>query len=71
MIYACPSPDDRIDQGDILDGCPILNVVGFNAGEIDTGSIEVEGAFCRVLVLTQACDLANRKTSMATVAVVR
>ncbi len=66
MIYTCPSPDAPIDQGDILDGCPVLTIPRFNADDLSVGNpdgLEVEGAFCRVLVLTQACDLANKTLS--------
>jgi hypothetical protein len=74
MIYASPAAENPVDQGDILEGCPVLTIAAFNAADLDAGKpdgLEIEGAFCRVLVLTQTCDLANRKTTMATVAVLR
>jgi hypothetical protein len=62
MIYDSPLPDDPIDQGDIIDGCPILHVADFDVdelGRLDLDSLEIQGAWCRVLVLTQTCDLAK------------
>jgi len=73
MIYDLPAPDDPVDQGDIIDGCPVFHVAGFQIDDLETKkpeSLELQGAFCRVLVLTQTCDLANRKTSVATAALV-
>ena len=74
MIYDAPAPEEPIDQGDIVDGCPIFGIAGFESDALDAGipdGLEIEGAFCRVLVVTQTCDFANQKASMATVALVR
>lgn len=74
MIYDSPLPDDPIDQGDLIDGCPVFHVADFDVdefGETALDALEIQGASCRVLVLTQTCDLANQKTTTATVAVVR
>ena len=30
MIYRHPAPEDPLDQGDLIDGCPLLLVTGFN-----------------------------------------
>ena len=67
MIYQAPTPDDSIDQADLVEGCPILelmeyDVEGSNASQVDVVSH-------RVLVLTQTCDLVNRKLTAVTVAV--
>src|SRR5712692_5140808 len=69
MIYRLPQPDDPIDQGDILDGCPVLWIAGFEVDNLDT--LETLRSIERVVVLTQTCDLANRKLTAATVAVIR
>jgi hypothetical protein len=68
MIFACPAAEDPIDQGDILEGCPLTFLVQNNLD--DPGPTEVDCIPARVLVLTQTCDLANQKASLITVAVV-
>lgn len=67
MIYSRPEADALVDQGDIIDDCPILVIGKFDAPTLE---FEVVSRLFRVLVLTQACDLANRKVSMANVALV-
>lgn len=74
MIYVLPPPSDAVDQGDVIDACPVLHIASYNVSDFEAkklDSLEIQGAFCRVLVLTQTCDLANRKTTLATVALVR
>jgi hypothetical protein len=68
MIYGGASPHDPVDQADIVEGCPLIFVTGFDPDDFDTN--EIEFVPTRVLVLTQTCDLANQKTSMVTVAIV-
>ena len=67
MIYSRPEADALVDQGDIIDDCPILVIGKFDASTLE---FEVVSRLFRVIVLTQACDLANRKVSMANVALV-
>ncbi len=66
MIYRQPSREEAIDQGDIIDGCPLLEVTGFDPVNVDP--LEVGYSGDRVVVLTQACDLANEKTTAVVVA---
>lgn len=66
MIYDAPAPDDPIDQGDLISGCPILSIAGFDLSALTTPG--VRSVLNRVLVLTQTCDLANDKAVAATVA---
>lgn len=66
MIYGKPSDDAPIDQGDILDGCPQLSFIKWDLDEPSEASIKQVQA--RVIVLTQACDLANEKTNRILVA---
>jgi len=68
MIYQLPPADAALDQGDLIDGCPILSLASFVVGSPD--SLEIKFAFHRVIVLTQTCDLANQKTTQVNVAVV-
>src|SRR5947209_10074712 len=66
MIYSLPAAEEAIDQGDLIDQCLVLDV---KAPPPDTTSQPAIGfAFRRVIVLTQTCDLANEKTTVANVA---
>ena len=68
MIYEDPDPADALTQGDILDGCPILFWENPPAG---ISAQPESGTLCvRVVVLTQACDLAHVKATRVLVAVV-
>lgn len=68
MIYHLPPPNDPIDQGDIVDRCPTLYDAGYEP-EV-AGSMKVDYALQRIIVLTQTCDLANLKTRQVVTAVV-
>ena len=68
MIYEEPDPADALTQGDIVDSCPILfweNPPAGSQAQPESGSTRV-----RVVVLTQACDLAQAKATRVLVAVV-
>jgi hypothetical protein len=67
MIFLTPTGGEAIDQGDIIDNCPILSVVSFDADRPD--SLEVKSTLQRVIVMTQTCDLANLKVSRVLAAV--
>ena len=66
MIYSLPSQNEPLDQGDLIDGCPTLFVKYFRDESL--GSVDLDCDFCRVIVLTQTCDLANLKTTTISVA---
>ena len=68
MIYLVPSFENPLDQGDIIDGCPILQILKFDLRNPE--SPQVSCSAHRVVVLTQTCDLANQKTQRITVAIV-
>jgi hypothetical protein len=68
MIYQSVSADTPLSQGDIIDGCPLFRQLA-QTGEIDLEEIPARW-LARVIVLTQACDLAHAKTSKVLVAVV-
>lgn len=68
MIYRRPQLDAPVDQGDVIDGCPLVTVSQFDP--VSPATPVVEHAIGRVVVLTQACDLVNRKVSQVTVALV-
>ncbi len=69
MIYEVRSSEAPLDQGDIIDECPL---VYWMADRQQNGALQVQSASSveRVVVLTQACDLANIKTSKVQVSVV-
>ena len=64
MIYQIPPPEEPISQGDIIDNCAILFWDG-SVGELQPATVRV-----RVIILTQACDLAQSKAERVLVAVV-
>ena len=68
MLFAAPGPNEPLSQADILDGCPIF---GF---DVSGGHVELDAGPARwherVIVLTQACDLTQTKTTKVLVALV-
>lgn len=66
MIYPFPAADEPLDQGDLIDGCPVVAVTDFRVAQLDTAKVQLD--LHRVIVLTQACDLANRKVDAVIVA---
>lgn len=69
MIFRLPTPEEAIDQGDIIDECPLFYVSQFDSTRLFAP--EVRCVPSRVVVLTQTCDLANGKTDQALCAVAR
>jgi hypothetical protein len=67
MIYDQPLPEAGIDQGDIIEGCPIVSIVAYDLSKPEAAETKVN--VHRIVVLTQTCDLANDKTLAANVAV--
>lgn len=63
-MYYQVSADTPLQQGEIIDGCPILSWSFIDDQWIATESLE------RVIVITQACDIANEKTTRLQVALV-
>lgn len=68
MIYQTPAPDAPLDQADLVSSCPIALLMEFDLEGVKPPEVQV--SLCRILVLTQACDLANLKASSVTVAIV-
>src|SRR5438552_6231585 len=66
MIYDRPAPDDPIDQGDLIDGCPVVRVTGFEPDQPRTATVDLD--VHRGIVLPQTCDLANEKVLDAVLA---
>jgi hypothetical protein len=69
MIYEQPDPALGVSQGDIIDDCPIL--FWDVPPDADDGQPESQTTRVRVIVLTQACDLAQAKATRVLVAVVQ
>lgn len=65
-MYLPAERSDALTQGHILDSCPIL---GFEVSSPDSRLVSTEER-ARVIVLSQACDLAQEKTNRVLVAVV-
>jgi hypothetical protein len=66
MIFAAPTPDEPLSQADILDGCPIFGLEA-SGKDVDLNAPPARWSE-RVIVLTQACDLAQAKTTRILVA---
>ncbi|HEV3145152.1 MAG TPA: hypothetical protein VGZ47_14780, partial [Gemmataceae bacterium] len=68
MIFGVPALDEPLSQADVFDACPIFGL------EVSGKPIDLNAAPAqwqeRVIVLTQACDLAQTKTSKVLVALV-
>ena len=73
MIFDSPPLDAPVDQGDIIDGCPLHHLACFDVADLlaQRAPVSVVCTYSRVLVLTQTCDLAQKKSSVVLVAVVR
>ena len=48
MIYFAPTPDKFIDQGDLIDECPVVSIVDYHPSQLNTEKVEFEQR--RVLV---------------------
>ena len=68
MIYQAVRAEEPLSQGDIIEGCPIFGVA--EVADAFAPDAQPTRWFVRVIVLTQACDLAHAKTSKVLVAVV-
>jgi hypothetical protein len=66
VIYDAPTPNVPLDQGDLIDNCPILHIRSFDVDQPRALAIDFD--FRRVIVLTQTCDLANEKVSAVNLA---
>ena len=66
MIYSRAAAEEAIDQVALIDDCVVLRIKAVQPNS--SSHPEVDFAFRRVIVLTQTCDLANDKVTMANVA---
>src|SRR5579859_6287153 len=66
-MFSVPDIGIPLTQGDILDECPLISLR--SEGSLgDLQSLPVQRWTSRVIVLTQACDLAQIKTGIVLVA---
>lgn len=68
MIYSRPAESGPVDQGDIVDDCPVT--IFETLPDPLSKSAEFTSQLRRVYVLTQACDLAQQKVASVVVATV-
>ncbi len=65
-MYAVPPAEEPLAQGDILDSCPIFGL------EVPATGVDLEAAPARwrerAIILTQACDLAQTKSTKVLIA---
>lgn len=66
MIYSLPQADESLDQGDILDDCPMVTVAGHAPNRLEEARLELG----RAIILTQTCDIAQAKAERFVVAAV-
>lgn len=66
MIYDSPESASPVDQGDIVFDCPLISIAAYDPQAPE--SVPVDVSHERVIVLTQTCDLAQRKVSRVIVA---
>jgi hypothetical protein len=50
VIYHAPTPDQPLDQADIVEACPVLTLTTFDLDALKPPKITVSP--CRVIVLT-------------------
>jgi hypothetical protein len=68
MIYSRPPDSAPVDQGDVFDDCPVA--LFESVPEMYAATAELTSQLRRVYVLTQACDLAQRRVSNIVVSLV-
>jgi len=66
-MFTIPAVADPLTQGDLFDDCPLVSLSADKA-PIDLNVMGVQRWHTRVIVLTQACDLAQPKTDLVLVA---
>jgi hypothetical protein len=66
MIYRLPALDEAVDQGGIIDDCPLIAVASL--GPVGNDDVHVEQWIARVVTLTQTCDLVQGRVSQVVVA---
>jgi hypothetical protein len=66
MMYEGSSVESPLSQGDVIEGCPLFSLDDPNAvADLTVSPVRWQS---RIVVLTQACDLAQTKTMRVVVA---
>jgi len=65
--FVAAQSNEALDQGDVIDFCPLFRLRSPVGGEIDESPLRWHS---RVIILTQACDIAQTKTAKILVAAV-
>ena len=68
MIYASPGMEEPLEQGDILDGCPLFVLDLAADASLHPESLKPACIISRVVVVTQSCDIAQGKAARVVVA---
>jgi hypothetical protein len=66
-MFARPAANDQLTQGDLIDDCPLV-ALNTESSPIDLNDPPTKWWRARVIVLTQACDLALAKGDSVLVA---
>lgn len=66
MIYGTPAPEEPLDQGDLIERCPLLFIKDMDQNQ--PGPLDVAYDYNRVIMVTQTCDLAQLKVTTVNVA---
>jgi hypothetical protein len=66
MIYSLPHANEPLDQGDILDDCPMVTVAEHAPDRLEEARLNLG----RGIILTQTCDIAQAKVERLVVAAV-
>ena len=67
-MFFVPQADSPISQGDIIRECPLIGLEAFKEPLDDLENLPVRQWLARVVVLTQACDLVQAKSTRVLVA---
>ncbi len=67
-MFFVPPSDSPMSQGDIVNECPLIGLDAVKEPLGDLENLPVKQWLARVIVLTQACDLAQAKSSRVLVA---
>src|SRR3954468_13289320 len=68
MLYEVPGPAEALTQGDVFDDCPLFRLQVPAAVDLNAQPTRWQA---RVVVLTQACDLAQAKSTKVLVAMIQ
>lgn len=68
-MFVRPAGNDPLTQGDLLDDCPLVGL-NVSSSPVDLRDPPMRWWTAQVIVLTQACDLAQAKSDTVLVAVV-